>query len=343
MTLKIAELFAGIGAWKKALDRLGIEHETVAAIESDKKAMAAYNLIHKTKFEATDIRDIDPVTFPDHDIMFYSPPCQAFSRAGKEGGFEDARGTLFFDAFKVIQAKKPKIAVMENVKGLTQNKFKYEFETMLQMLKDEGYENHWKVLNAKDYGIPHSRDRVFIVSIRNDIKMYFKFPEKIDKGLRLGHLLEDKVDDRFYLEEEKHGDVVEIYKTRQLNLDDFDSSKTNRIMQLGLLNIYGVQQIRRVYDPSGICPSLTTMQGGNRQPKVVVIEDGEYKVRKLTPFECMRLMGFDDEDYYVLKNNKYSNSQIYKVAGNSIVVNVIEEICKNLISNENSTSEKGDK
>lgn len=436
MKLKVAELFAGIGAWSKALEKIGIDHEIVEAVEFDHKTISSYNLIHDTNFESKDITKIDPEKFPDHDILFYSPPCQAFSVAGKQEGFSDekGRGTLFFDALKIIQAKKPKFAIMENVKGLTQKKFQFEFETMLQLLEQEGYKNYWKVLNAKDYGIPQNRERVFIVSIRKDIEKTFNFPVEFDNGVRLKHLLEETVDEKYYISQDKTEKLLQEYikglqkkdrlpselslngesisycidasyakgispgsvndgrrthivETRPCITPDrinkrqngrrfkedgepaFTLSTQDRhgILQIGMIEMKGNDQIRRVYDPNGVSPTLSTMQGGNRQPKVVVsysrktgigkeldaaytlnssdwrginrnqnqnavLEYQPYlRIRKLTPLECFRLMGFEDSDYLILKENKVSNSQIYKMAGNSVVVNVIEELLKELI------------
>ncbi|ALS22145.1 DNA cytosine methyltransferase [Paenibacillus naphthalenovorans] len=431
--LKIVELFAGIGAWSKALERLNIEHEVVYVVEFDKKTIDSYNIIHNTNFEPIDITQINPKSVPDCDIIFYSPPCQAFSIAGKQNGFGDPRGTLFFDAFKIIQEKKPKYAIMENVKGLTQKKFQFEFETMFQLLEQEGYKNYWKVLNAKDYGIPQNRERVFIISIRNDIEQEFEFPKSFDNGLRLRDLLEEEVDEKFYIGADKveklirelkekdflnviavkgdlltrnnpqrqygfnekmftirsavqHGvliiddtqgfdgiryyeDIVPSLRSQRSGLktlevrpcltpDRINKRQNGRrfkenndpsftintqdkhgILQIGLLDIKGNEQIRRVYSPEGISPTISTMQGGNRQPKIILVKKSDkyyfVSIRKLTPLECIRLMGFDDEDYIKLKNKKISNSQIYKMAGNSIVIDVVEAILKQLFIHNN--------
>ena len=390
--LKVVELFAGIGAWSKALKRMNIDFEIVDAIEFDEKTMKSYNIIHNTNFKSKDITKIDPYDIPDCDIIFYSPPCQAFSVAGKQEGFGDSRGTLFFDAFKIIQAKKPKYAIMENVKGLTQKKFQFEFETILQLLEQEGYKNYWKVLNAKDYGIPQNRERVFIVSIKEDIKQDFNFPKPFDNGLRLRDLLEDDVNEKYFIPQDKAEKLLQEFKYkleagiypcltpdrvnkrqngRRFKENDEPSFTVNTIdrhgiLMIGLLDIKGNEQVRRVYDPSGLAPTLNTMQGENRQPKIVVsysrktgigkeldaaytlnssdwrginrnqnqnavIEfEPEFRIRKFTPFECLRLMGFNDSDYIKLKKNKISDSQIYKMAGNSIVVNTIECLLKEL-------------
>lgn len=361
--LKVVELFAGVGAWSKALENLKVDHEVVAAVEFDEKTMNGYNLIHGSSFEPSDITKLNENEMPECDIVCYSPPCQAFSIAGKQEGFNDERGILFFDALRIIKSKKPKYALMENVKGLAGKKFKNEFNSMLKELKEAGYINHWKVLNSKDYGVPQNRQRVFIVSVRNDIENDFSFPEAFDNGIRLRDLLDDEVDEKFYISEEIASKLV----TKDYKHSEVSSSEIN---QVGMLEIKGNQQIRRVYNPNGISPTLNTMQGGNRQPKVVeevlpcltphrlnkrqngrrFKEDNDpsftvntqdrhgiaignypkYRIRKLTPKECLNLMGFSNEDYEVLHNNMVSNSQIYKMAGNSIVVNVCEKLFEEL-------------
>jgi len=398
-------LFAGIGAYSKALERLNIPHKVVAAVEFDKKTIACYNLIHGTSFEAMDITKLTGEELPDCDMICYSPPCQSFSVAGKNGGVEDSRGTLFWDALRIIKQKKPKYLLMENVKNLTGKKHRNTFYAMLSELEDAGYRNYYGVLNAKDYGIPQNRERVFVVSIRKDIKQEFSFPQSFDNGLRLKNLLESEVDEKYFISDEKCQKLLEELKDKQVsnairnggrgsldrhswdlvaidmkaiypnstrgnpykitgisqcldhncNIGVIESP--NEINMVGSLDIKGNEQIRRVYSPDVISPTLNTCQGGNLQPKVIVDDtqgfDGvrlyneyspslrsqrsglktisNYRIRKLTPLECLRLMGFDDADYEILHNNKISNSQIYKCAGNSIVVNVLEAIFKNLL------------
>jgi len=178
--LKVLSLFSGIGSWEKALSRVGIDYRLVNYCEIDKYASCAYSAIHDIPENKNlgDITKVDERRIPDFDLVTYSPPCQSFSVAGKRLGFEDKRGILFFDALRIIQEKKPKYAIMENVKGLVQKNFKKEFETILYELERAGYKNYWKVLNALDYGIPQNRERVFVVSIRKGIKKNFKFPQK---------------------------------------------------------------------------------------------------------------------------------------------------------------------
>ena len=203
--IKLGSLFTGIGAWEKALKDMTIEYDLQFFGEIDKYAIKSYCQIHNETEDKNigDITTVDADTVPDIDMLVYSPPCQAFSVAGKMMGVEDKRGVLFFDALRVIETKQPKIAIMENVKGLTTKKFKETFESMLEELERVGYKNYWKVLNLKNYGLPQNRERVFIVSIRNDIDKGFEFPEGYDNGLRLKDMLEDEVDEKYYISQEK--------------------------------------------------------------------------------------------------------------------------------------------
>jgi DNA (cytosine-5)-methyltransferase 1 len=188
--LRVVELFAGIGSWSKALENLHVPHEVVLAVDNDKYPITAYNAIHNANFEPIDISELDERSVPDCDVICYSPPCVSFSSAGKQLGFEDKRGILFFDALRIIKEKKPKYALMENVKNLAGKKFKNEFTSMLEELEKVGYKNYWKVLNAKDYGIPQNRERLFLISVRDDINQEFTFPEPIEYKTKFKDVLE---------------------------------------------------------------------------------------------------------------------------------------------------------
>lgn len=178
--LNVLSLFSGIGAFEKALENLNIDHEVVGYCEIDKYASKAYSVIHDisedknlkdvTKIDILDI--VDPV-----DLITYGFPCQDISNAGKQRGFEHdgelTRSGLFFEALRIIEDYKPKFAIAENVKALVSKKFTNEFNIVLDSLDKAGYNNYWQVLNAKDYGIPQNRERVFIISIRKDIDKGF--------------------------------------------------------------------------------------------------------------------------------------------------------------------------
>lgn len=340
--MKVFSLFSGIGAFERALETLKIEYELIAYSEIDKYASKAYSLIHgvSENLNLGDVTKIDETKLPkDVDLITYGFPCQDISIAGKQKGFENAgektRSGLFFDALRIIKATRPRIAIAENVKNLTGKRFKNEFDLVLKSLEDVGYNNYWQVLNAKDFGIPQNRERVFIVSIRKDIdKNAFEFPEKIPLELKLKDLLENNVDEKYFFAEEKTKKFQSQLKNKVTCGRDY---KEPRCVQVGTLDIKGHDIIKRVYSSEGLCPTLMSRQGVNVQ----IVANGELcktesdkrdalRIRKLTPTECFRLMGFYDKDVQILIENKISNSQLYKMAGNSIVVNVLVAIFKEL-------------
>lgn len=321
---KVIELFAGLGAYSKALTRLNINHKVVVAIEFDDKTIHSYNLLHNTNYEPVDITTLDEKSLPDCDVICYSPPCQAFSVAGKQLGFDDKRGILFFDALRIIKEKKPKYCIMENVKGLTQKKFKEEFKVMLNDLQQVGYKNYWKVLNAKDYGIPQNRERVFIVSIRNDIEQEFEFPDPIPLKYQLKDILEE--DAELPIIHNIYGGFKET-QPRVFN----DYSPTIRTSAGGghIPSVYIVEDFYKNREVRAYKNYAPTLRSGRKGLKVV----NNRLTRQLTTLEAFRLMGYDDKDYNLLKDT-VSNTQLYKMAGNSIVVNVLEEIFKKLFLKE---------
>lgn len=205
--LNVLSLFSGIGAFEKALDNLNIPYNLLAYCEIDKFASKSYSAIHGVS-EELNLKDVTKVDIldilDDVDLITYGFPCQDISNAGKQKGFTDEDGNrtrsgLFFEALRIIEDFGPKFAIAENVKALTSKRFTEEFRIVLESLEEAGYNNYWKVLNAKDYGIPQNRERVFIISIRKDIDKGFDFPDPIPLELRLKDLLEDQVDDGFYL------------------------------------------------------------------------------------------------------------------------------------------------
>lgn len=205
MTLRVFEAFSGIGTQRMALKNLGIEHEVVAISEIDKFAIKSYEAIHGETNNLGDIVEINSEDVPDHDLFTYSFPCQDISVAGNLKGFEKDSGTrssLLWECYKIIEAKKPKYLLMENVKNLVGKKFKPHFDEWLEVLEDLGYSTYWQVLNAKHYGVPQNRERVFAVSVWGNHEPY-KFPQKQELKLRLKDILEDEVDEKFYLSEEK--------------------------------------------------------------------------------------------------------------------------------------------
>lgn len=397
--MTLLSLFSGIGAFEKALENLKIDYDLVGFSEIDKYATKSYCEIHNINPDLNlgDITKIDETKLPlNIDLLTYGFPCQDISVAGKLKGFVDedgkvTRSGLFFEALRIIEKIKPKIAIAENVKNLTSRRFKSNFETVLTSLEIAGYNNYWKVLNAKDYGIPQNRERVFIVSIRKDVDTYkFEFPKPIELQLRLKDLIEDEVEEKYYIKTDKANELLKmLIANGQLNAEiqtcdgtinepkikeisncitaRYDSGISKRksvgtcvVKQVGNIveeKNFNNPQRGRVYNPNGLSPTLNTVSGGGLEPKIVIIDDtqcfdgtryygkyspalranrhglktltGTYKIRKLTPKECWRLMGFFDEDFEKAEKVN-SNTQLYKQAGNSIVVNVLEILLKQI-------------
>ena len=294
--LKVLELFGGIGACSKALERLGIDYEIVDCVEIDKYAIKSFNAIHNTNFEPQDIckwdKDIEV------DLIMHGSPCQDFSVGGKQLGGDKGSGTrssLMYETIRIVKKLKPKYVIWENVKNLLSKKHKHNFDSYLEIMESLGYKNYYKVLNAKDYGIPQNRERVFTISIRNDIDKEFVFPEKQELKLKLKDILENNVDSYYY--------------------------KVCNSMKLALKNGKVKDVTNKDY-----CNTLTTKQARWNNAGMIIDNIG---LRYITNREAFRLMGFDDKDFD--KASKVnSNTQLYKQAGNSIAVNVLMAIFNNL-------------
>ena len=556
--LRIMECFGGIGACSKALERLGIDYEIADYVEIDKYAVKSFNAIHGTNFEPQDITKWDKDI--KVDLIMHGSPCQDFSLAGKQAGGDKDSGTrssLMYETIRIVEKLKPKYVIWENVKNLLSKKHRHNFDAYLETMESLGYTNYYQVLNAKDYGIPQNRERVFTISIlgnekcefpakeelkttmhnlleenveekyylsekmtkyvtekneKSNFKVFrphyageekiahtiqtsggnraddnfivFHFPPKQELKLKLKDMLEDEVDEKYYLSDKmikyisatgtanfrNPDSKINLDIARPLTTDQNKRAGTTNYLSEDLPSNYNLNEVVRkygifdteksthqagsVYDENGLSPTLDTMQGGYRQPCIEIkeatkqgyktayegdgvntssmmeyqrenvqeqtiqtittsggsdrgvvvdklpgaygrdfgskgkIQNKEYcdtltasmgtgggnvpiikdyglygnkqagsvynknglcptitteasqnwnillndnpKIRKLTPKECWRLMGFDDEDFEKAEKVN-SNTQLYKQAGNSIVVNVLEAIFNNLL------------
>lgn len=448
MKLRVVEAFAGVGSQRMALRNLGIEHEVVGIFEIDKYALSSYEAIHGECPNLGDISKIEIEGVPEHDLFTYSFPCQDISIAGKQASLEEGSGTrssLLWECKRIIEGKKPKFLLLENVKNLVGKKHRPYFEKWLNYLESQGYNNYWEVLNAKDYGVPQNRERVFVVSILKEYDTGFRFESGFDSGIRLRHILEDSVDEKYYINTERASVLIDklmeagylkgnitpcdstIMKPKSLEVANcitarYDAGIQNKqsigvaVVEKTIVGVIGStqkndyvgngelcstltsamgqggghipmvasrlgglfddekgkHQAGSVWNSNGICPTLDTMQGGYRQPcildkganievvgrlehegwydieKRVYSTEGisptiephnrgkyldKYRVRKLTPKECWRLMGFLDEDFE-RASKVCSNTQLYKQAGNSIVVKVLESIFRSMFLKE---------
>lgn len=259
-----------------------------------------------------------------------------------------------YETVRIVSKLKPKYVLWENVKNLLSKKHKHNFDNYIETMSIIGYNSYYKVLDAKDYGVPQHRERVYTVSIRKDIDNWdFVFPEPMELKLRLKDVLEDAVEEKYYLSEKM---VNFFYKNEQIQKEKGNGFRfgvsdgnvvaksvttragsrmdDNFIKCVQVAQVYGTArepnpQAGRIYDSGGLSPTMDTCNGGNRMPKVLI---DNYRIRKLTPKECWRLMGFDDEDFEKAASVPTSNTQLYKQAGNSIVVNVLENILTNLFN-----------
>ena len=359
--ITINELFSGIGAQVAALKRLGVEYETVGISEIDRFAIQSYEAINGKTRNYGDISKAGSLDYAD--LWTYSFPCTDISLAGKQAGLTDETGKqtrsgLLFEVERLLRksvedGNQPKYLLLENVKNLVGKKFKPEFDKWLKTLDALGYNNYWKILNAKDYGVPQNRERVFVVSIRKDVDTHgYTFPEPFKLERRLKDVLETNVDEKFYLKQDLAKSFVE-------RLSERDVSNTIRCGGAGSVDqkhtwdlVVGSTQ-KNAYKgkTSGISPCLTGAMGmgGGQIPMIVngeveginqkhtwdsVAELAKMRIRKLTPKECWRLMDFTDEEFEAAQNSGVSKTQLYKQAGNSIVVSVLAGIFNNLLGEQ---------
>ena len=464
--LTVNELFSGIGSQSAALERLGIDFKVVGIAEIDKYAIKSYEAIHGATRNYGDISIIDKLDYAD--FWTYSFPCQDISVAGKQQGInENTRSGLLYQVERLLEVARdrgelPKYLMLENVKNLVGKQFKPQFDEWLQKLDQLGYNTYWQVLNAKNYGIPQNRERVFAISIQKDIDMGYEFPVGFDNGKRLKNILENEVDESFYISSEKVNKLIFNEKSEResavkqvgniVHTGNFENPQRGRIYskdgcspalnccgggglepkvlipqstQKGYIecNIPGVCDLTypnsktrrgRVQDGGETCPTLmggtqdicaielpciaasrgrnidnpsdrtpgntveqrmefnkngtsntiTTVQKDNYVVEPMIIDpqgrlnkqctprnfcptlraqthgnlpqvtypNTDFRIRKLTPLECWRLMGFTD-DQFCKAAEVNSNSQLYKQAGNSIVVDVLYYLFKNLFIN----------
>lgn len=418
--LRVGSDFSGVGAFNQALIRLGVEYKEVFACDMDKFARETF--IHnygEPEYYPTNVYDRE-IPSESLDIYMTSPPCQAFSLAGKRLGKDDKRGILFFNSHEFIQVNNPRFFIFENVKGLLSDDGGKTFQEWCNMLGGKSvngvpvlfpyeesvpYHLYWQVLNAKHHGVPQNRERVFLIGIRDDADNRFQFPREEHLTKRLKDVLEDDVDEKYYLDAKMISDIfIDHLKVKSATSKGYEeategdsinfkniNSETRRgrigkgvaqtieannmsqgVIQLNTSKESGGQQPyqqNRVFDINGISPAILANLGGDRNHNILYNDkrlnatlkkhelpngkpmmidiynqtvhnespalkephhndrrlwDG-YQVRKLTPRECFRLMDFPDTFTWPV-----SDSQAYKQAGNSIVVNVLYKILNQL-------------
>ncbi|MGL5126329.1 MAG: DNA cytosine methyltransferase [Fusobacteriaceae bacterium] len=387
--IKIIELFAGVGSQTQALKNIGIDHEVVGIAEIDKYAISSYMQLHGETPLLGDITTIE--SLPNADLWTYSFPCQDISVAGKGLGIkEGTRSGLLSHVERLLESSvKPKYLLMENVKNLIGKNHKPDFDIWCKKLEELGYKNFYQVLNAKDFGVPQNRERVFMVSTLKDEN--YVFPIKKTLNVKLKEVLDEQVDESYYLKQEIIDRFTRFQNDRLNNSDigivassgrnpnnpndrtigasteqrlEFDSKGTsntittvqkdnyvfvanilkekyvNKFNEAILMEGYGNPIIceQRVDEglrsfKDNVCGTLRTIDTcGDKRVLTVINEAHNFNIRKLTPKECWRLMGWKDEQFNKIQG--ISNAQLYKQAGNGIVVNVLEAIFKNLFTKQ---------
>ena len=300
------DLFAGLGGFRLALESLGAE--CVYSSEWDEPVRKVYS-DNFDEIPDGDITQVDEKSIPDHDILCAGFPCQAFSISGKQHGFEDSRGTLFFDVARIVKEKQPKVVFMENVKNFASHDGGRTLEVVRTTMEDLGYTFFYKVLSAVDFGIPQKRERIYMVCFRNDLNVAsFNYPNPLE--------LQKHVED-FLLSDENMVSHLYVDRPDTYFNGKKDEHYSNKTIRLGIVNKGG--QGERIYSTKGIAITLSANGGG------VFSKTGGYlingRTRKLHPRECARLMGFPDS--YIISD---SPNQAYKQFGNSVVIDVLQLI-----------------
>lgn len=367
--LRVFEAFSGYGSQSMALKRLGIDFEVVGISEIDKYAIQAYNSVHGETKNYGDISKINWNDVPDFDFLTYSFPCTDISSAGQQKGLEEGSGTrssLLWECRKAIETKKPKYLMMENVKALTSKKFMPYLKMWMNYLSELGYSNYAQVLNAKDYGVPQNRERVFVVSVKGKSDFSFLEPFILDRNLE--SILDNNIEEGFYLNDDavridnpvNEKMLVKYTRDKKVVVVGRRLSSTSNtvhtstgsggntdcfVFEPKIIQVANIRneknfknpQCGRVYSPFGISPTIDTMCGGQREPKILT---NDYRIRKLTPRECFRLMGVSDEDIDKIQAAGISKTQQYKMAGNSIVVDVLYHIFRKMFINKKDENQQ---
>lgn len=316
--LKFIDLFAGIGGFRIALERNGAK--CVFSSEWDKSAQVTY----KENFGDLPVGDITKIhesEIPKHDVLCAGFPCQAFSISGKQRGFKDARGTLFFDIARIAKRRQPKVLFLENVKNLVKHYHGNTLKIILRILDEIGYDPFYKILVASHYGVPQARERIYIVGFRKDLGIsYFNFPKLPCKKVYVKDILED---------DEKTKDHI-INRT-DVKFWKRDESPRLKPIQIGQINNGG--QGERIYSINGHAITLSAYGGG------AAGKTGAYlinrKIRRLSPRECARVQGYPE--WFKIPVTK---SQAYKQFGNSVAVPVVEAIFKQILNALSSKKHK---
>ena len=313
------------------MKNLNIPFNLVGYCEIAPAPAKAYSMMHgfSESLNFGDITKIDETKLGQVDFITYGFPCQPFSISGKQEGFEDSkgRGNLFFDAARIIRATQPKVAIAENVKPLMGNKFKNEFKAVLEALDDAMYNNYYTILKGSNFNVAQSRERVFIVSIRKDVDTgVFEFPKELKLTKCMMDYLENDVDKKYFLSDKMFAYVLDLDEKQKgtkwegrANNDFINPTIAHTLSVRGIKGQRaGVSNIISISDPSPI-------KVLDYKKKLQGRRTNDFDLRNLTERECFRLMGFKDSEFDKIKDH-FTSTELYTMAGNSIIVDVAEEL-----------------
>lgn len=316
--LKFLSLFSGVGSPEMGLRDLDIDYELIGFSEIDERAKKSYRAIHNIHNSELDLGDITKINIEklptNIDLIVGGSPCQDMSVSGYKMGADEGSGTrssLMWNQVEIVRHCKPKYVLWENVKGVIQRNNIHNFNKYLDRMSEIGYNNYYKVINGGDFGVPQDRNRMFVISIRKDIQQDFNFPKEYDYKVCLRDILEEDVDERFYVKK-----ILRPRKTKKYI--QYDNSGKG----------YGSQAARLYYLEGQMC-TLPKSNGGDKTQ--VLLDEQKMIGRRITPWEAWKLMGFSKEDYLKAEVSGQTMGSLYAQAGNSIVLPVLKEIFKILL------------
>lgn len=359
--MKLVSLFTGIGGFERGLDFAHIKYDPVFASEIDIPAQKTYLSNFKPNLLVGDITKINEKDIPAHEFLVAGFPCQAFSIAGKRKGFDDARGTLFFDVLRILKYHKPDFFLLENVKNLVNHDGSNTIRVILECLAElEDYSIDFSIINAKDAGAPQNRERTFIVGVKNGLKEPYEtdiHSPKIDRlkkelnqkqypsfnffnclkfknnQIYIKDIISKEVEEKYYFNGEK---IQRFLKENNFKEDIIPQPKIVKLFDLPKTVHNDMERQRRVYSIYGISP---TVLARSDTTKIYLKHGNKKTIRKFTPAENFRIQGFDEKFIQnILEKSHNSNTQLYKQAGNAVSPLVIAGIAKHLFKKKNGRS-----
>ena len=349
--IKVVSLFSGIGGFEEGLRNAKINSEVVFASEIDEYAQKSYIANFNGDVLKGDIKKVNEKDIPDHELLLAGFPCQSFSIAGRQKGFDDLRGTLFFDVARILKEKKPQYVLLENVKNLISHDGSKTIRVILNTLNEIGYTVDFTIINSCEAGVAQNRDRIYIYGIYKGITEKFKvdkrnakvdalkkelnetkfngfnFFEKVkfrNKQTYIENILQEDVEDKYYFDSDE---IVAFLKTLTFNSEMKNQTKIIKILDLPREVHNDLERQRRVYSPKGISPTVLARADST---KILVENSGKKRIRKITPVENFYIQGFGEKFVQNILASGMSATQMYKQSGNAVSPPVITGIIKTL-------------